>query len=134
MTKSCDNCYLKFSGDSSKYEFCIYNKDRPSEDVCDKHTIGCISCSYEYLGDTVYREESKFLYKGKQYCELCLANELGIEIKEVSYNQYYSCHGDYLGDDNNMTLEDIMLDCSFVESLGEWNGNNMLKNVHQWTQ
>lgn len=119
MIKSCDNCYFKRSGNSSNYAFCTCNKDRPSEDVCDKHAIGCLSCSYEYLGDTTYREEATFKYKGKLYCNLCLAEELGIEIKEVSYNQYYSVHGDFLGDDNDNTLEDILLDCSFVESLGD---------------
>ena len=125
MIKSCDNCYFRhFSPISATENMMICNgadwavRDKENN-ICKAHTLGCISCSYEYLGETIYRDEAKFTYKGKQYCELCLANELGIEIKEVSYNQYYSCHGDYLGDDNNMTLEDILLDCSFVESLGE---------------
>ena len=65
------------------------------------------------------KRRSDFKYKGKTYCNSCLAEELGIEAREVNYNQYYDVHGDFLGDDNDGTLEDILLNCSFVESLGD---------------
>lgn len=47
---------------------------REENNICKAHTTGCISCSYEYLGEIIYRDEA-VSYKDKQYCELCLANE-----------------------------------------------------------
>jgi hypothetical protein len=87
--------------------------------VCEAHSFGCSKCSYEYLGGIIYREEATFKYKGLTYCNECLADVLNINIKEVSYREYTDTHGNYLGNSMDNDLENILLDCSFVESLGE---------------
>jgi len=120
--KSCDNCYCRHIDSTTKEMICKgsdWTVRDTEKNVCEAHSFGCSKCSYEYLGGTIYREEAKFKYKGNPRCEDCLIEDLMIHVNEVSYREYLDFHGNYLGNSIDNDLEDIMLDCSFVESLGE---------------
>ena len=44
-------------------------------------------------------------------------SEDGIELREVTYNQFYDIHGDYLGDENETTLDNIFRRIPHIECL-----------------
>ena len=121
MNKSCDNCYYKI-GEKPRNalknitsNFCIMVKDKPIENICHMHTLGCESCSF---GDS-YNSEATFKYNGKFYCESWCAEAVGIEIRPYTAYQYYDAHGDFLGDSETTELQDILLNCSVVEYIGD---------------
>lgn len=115
MNKSCDNCYYKINEKLRNSHFCTLVKEKPNENVCDKHSVGCESCSYNGM----YNEEAVFKCNGKLYCESCCAEAVGIEIRPYTAYQYYDAHGDFLGDSENVQLQDILLNCSVVEYIGD---------------
>lgn len=120
MDKSCNNCYYS-TDESIRYElksimnkWCILQVDKPSDNVCSKHEYGCEHCK---SGDS-YNDLVEFRYKNELYCTDCLADVLGIEKREYTAYQYYDIHGNFLGDSETNDLQNILLDCSFVERVG----------------
>ena len=116
MTKSCNNCYWVETYRNDKSKFCAYEQTKPNQ-PCDEHNFKCEHCSWDYKGVQRYSEIAQYLYKGDVYCEKCMAEKLGIELREVTYNQFYSVHGDYLGDENETSLDNIFRDCPNIECL-----------------
>ena len=122
--KSCDNCYYKLSHETSnrvkslqKYGETNSLKCAEKTEVCKSHTFGCESCYDEGFG--LYSEDATFKYDGKFYCETCCAEAVGIELRPYTAYQYYDAHGDFLGDSETDELQNILLNCRFVEYVGD---------------
>lgn len=126
IEKSCDNCYYKLSEitqnkirDLQKYDKNISLNlcalDVKDKSVCQHWSLGCSHCGDEY-GE--FLNEATFKYKGKFYCEECCAKEVGIEIQPYKAYLFYDADGEYLGDSHNIELQDVLLNCSVVEYIG----------------
>ena len=127
MNKSCDNCYYKLSEvtqnklrDLQKYDKSISLNlcalEVQNKNICQHWSLGCPNCSDEH---GVFLNEATFKYKGKFYCEECCAKEVGIEIRPYIAYQFYDASGDFIGDSESMELQDVLLNCSIVEYIGD---------------
>ena len=124
MNKSCDNCYYKLSvetrtriQDIQNYGDMYHLKCALQNEICKNHTFGCSGCYDER--NEFYHEEGTFKYNSKLYCEKCCAEAVGIELRPYTAYQYYDTHGDFLGDSETIELQDILLNCSVVEYIGD---------------
>jgi hypothetical protein len=115
--KTCDNCYWRYYQPDVK--ICGYHTDKPIENTCDNHSIGCKHCAINKNGQLIHKEIVKWQYRGEQYCDECMADAFGIERREYTGVQYFDVHGDFIGDSFEMDLEDIFLKNSRIEYLGE---------------
>jgi reverse gyrase len=86
MDKNCSNCYWE----GYKDMFCIYEKEKPVEETCNKHSYMCIECDSEI---------ASYKYKGKYYCQDCLLKQFNIEDYTVTH---YMRDGEYLGSDEDI--------------------------------
>lgn len=124
IIKSCDNCYYKLSVETSNRvkDFQKYGETNNlgcavKTQVCKNHTFGCDGCYDEH--NEFYHDEAVFKYNDKLYCEKCYAEVVGIEIRPYTAYQYYDAHGDFLGNSETTELQDILLNCSVVEYIGD---------------
>lgn len=117
-TKQCNTCYWKENNtDSNRH--CGFQDEIPITKYCEEYNRKCEHCSWEFQGKQRYNNIAEFKYKNDYYCENCMSDKLGIEKRECTTYDYYDVHGNYLGNSNDINLENILLDCSFVEFVGE---------------
>lgn len=118
MNKQCNNCYWKENNaDSNRY--CNFKNEIPTGKHCEEYSRKCEYCPCKLQGMQRYDSIAEYKYKDNYYCENCMSDKLGIEKRECTIYDYYDTFGNYLGSSNNTNLENILLDCSFIEFVGE---------------
>ena len=113
--KLCNNCYWKIPYKNETHNFCGYYKTQPHTKICDNHNYQCEHCSWDFQGVQRYQDMATYVIGNEVYCEKCAASAVGIEIREYTAYQYYDAHGNFLGDSNEVGLDDVLRNCSFVE-------------------
>ena len=85
MDKKCDNCYWE----GFKDMFCAYEKNKPNESICNKHSFECECGSI-----------AEYEFEGKYYCSDCLLKEF--EVQESTTTHYY-LNGEHIGSDDDLS-------------------------------
>lgn len=91
--KTCDNCYWK-TGDS-----CTYGTYPNVKNVCADHEFLCCECE----------EKAEFIINDEPYCDECALKESGIEIIEETIYHYQHLDGDYIGSNQEMNVDDVLI-------------------------